>query len=801
MMRRIAGSAGLAGLAALGWFAALGTFGAVAARATQVKIFETRGAVSFLGGKLSGVNVDALGRMRLAPRAEHLATLEEPFLFSAAVLRDPAGHGATSAEDSWVVGTGNSGKVLAIDRHGAVRELFAAPEPEVFALWADPDGTVYAGTSPHGKVYRIPPGGKAAPFFDPGETYIWALARDAAGKLLVATGGRGKLYRVDDKGHGEVAFTADDLHIRSLAPQPGGDILLGTAGKGLILRLDAKGHARTLYQGEAPEVAAFATAPDGVTYAALVASEASLVDLSPAAAAAAAGGGGGGGTAPGAGGGLPAAGTGGARPGAKPGKQPAAADAGETPSLGSRHPGATGPRSELLRIAADGSVESLWTFNIDTLFSLLWQNDKLWLATGVEGKLWSYAGGQLTLEEDLDDRQIVTLLPGAAGPVFATTNGSSLYRVVAATEQHGVYTSAALDAGQAARFGTFRWLGEVPDGASVRLSFRSGMSAVPDDTWSPWLTPEARSAPAGSAPATNWPEGKSTARVAGPALTEELPLTDLPRARYVQWRAEITAGGRHGRSPVVYAAELSYRQVNLRPRISMLAALDPGQILVPVSFNPTNQVYEPPHPNRDGIFVPIGTPAGDEGGGGRTKVLWKMGYQTLRWSAADPNDDPLLFDLYFRPAEAADDAPWLKVAGDVDDDHFSFDATALPDGYYRFRLVASDRLANDPDAALSAERISEPVAIDHSPPALVAVEREGKRWRITLRDALSPIRDVEYSVDAGPWKPARAADGLLDAETETVLIDADDAANAKLLLLRATDAAYNVVTFNLSRSR
>src|SRR3954468_10757569 len=141
------------------------------ARGTQVKIFQARNQAAFLAGTLDGVSVDALGRMQLAPKVDRVASVAEPFLLSAAVH-----------PDGWVVGTGNAGKVLKVDRKGAVSELFAAPEPEVFAVWADPDGTVYAGTSPKGKVYRTPAGkkgGKPDVFFDPGETYIWALARAA----------------------------------------------------------------------------------------------------------------------------------------------------------------------------------------------------------------------------------------------------------------------------------------------------------------------------------------------------------------------------------------------------------------------------------------------------------------------------------------------------------------------------------------------------------------------------------------------------------------------------------------------
>jgi hypothetical protein len=756
------------------------------AGATQVRIFQTQTAIGFLGGKLTGISVDALGRMRLAPRTLRVAQIGEPFVFSAA--RIPGG--ATGAGDSWVVGTGNSGKVLAVAADGRVRELFTAPEPEVFALWADADGTVFAGTSPHGKVYRIARG-KGAVFFDPGETYIWALARDARGRLLVATGTRGKLYRVDAAGHGEVALTVEDTHLRSLQPLPDGDVLVGTAGKGLILRLGRDGRARTIYQGDGPEVVALTAGPDGSSYAGVVSSEASLVDLGrDSGAAAGAGAAAAGPLAPAAaGGGGP-----GAKPGRAPGKPPSATleEAGGEPAIGSRRPGATGPRSEVVRIAADGTAEILWSFPTDTVFSLLWQGDRLWVATGVEGKLFTYAGGHMQLTEELDDRQVVALLPGDPGPAFTTTNGAALYRITAETERHGTYTSAALDAGQVARFGSFRWRGEPSreaggEGdsaatAAIRFSFRSGMSAVPDDNWSPWISPKAKDGSAGP------PEGR------------ELSLAELPRGRFVQWRAELESSGSRQTSPVISGVELSYRQENLRPRITAFAALDPGQILVPATFNPANQVYEPAHPNKEGIFVPVGTAPLEEGAG-RTKPLWKKGFRTLRWSALDPNEDPLVYDLYFRPAAAPEDATWMKMAGDLEEDHYSFDATVLPDGVYRFRVVASDRNANDPATALSNDRVSEPVVVDHTPPVLVSVERDGKRLRVTVHDAASPIREAVYSVDAGSWKPARPEDGLLDEQTETVLVDADPA-GAGLLLLRVTDAAYNVVTFDLkARSR
>ncbi|MES1240057.1 MAG: WD40 repeat domain-containing protein [Acidobacteriota bacterium] len=698
--------------------------------ATQVHIFQTQNQAGFLAGTLEGVSVDSLGRMTLAPRAERVASIGEPFLLSAA-------GGGIGGGDGWVVGTGNAGKVLRIDSKGKVSELFAAPEPEVFAVWADPDGTVFAGTSPRGKVYRIA-NGKSDVFFDPGETYIWALARAKDGGLLVATGTQGKLFKVGADGRGQVLYDSDDTHLRSMEVLPDGDVLLGTAGEGLILRLGKDGNARTLYDADEPEVVALAVGPDGTCYAGVVASESSLVDLS-----------------------QPAAGDAQA--------QPDAGAAGADTAAGSRPAGATGPRSELLSISPTGVVESLWSFAGDTVYDVLWSRGRLWAATGLEGKLYSWSDRQLLLEKDVDERQIVALLPGEAGPAFATTNAAALYRVTARTEKTGTYTSAALDAGQAARFGTFRWRGETPGGSAVRFSFRSGMSAEPDRTWSPW-----------------------TAAKKG----EEIALEDLPRGRYVQWRAVMDSDSA---PPVLYTAELSYRQENLSPRIDGFGALEPGQILVPQNFNPSNQVYEPAHPTREGIFTTVGQPADEDDG--RTKPLWKKGFRTLRWTASDPNQDGLEYELSFRPA--ASDGDWLRVADELEDNYYAFDATSLPDGIYRFRLRASDRPSNDPGSAQVAERVSDPVVVDNTTPVLVKMDRpsgKGGQVRATVRDAASPLREAMFSVDAQEWKPVPSADGLIDGQTETLVIETGNARPA-LLLLRVTDASYNVVTFNLSEAR
>jgi hypothetical protein len=709
--------------------------------AAEVRVFLTQSQEAFRKGELDSISVDPLGILRLAHRAERLATIEEPFLLSAA-----------AHPDGWVVGTGNAGKVFLVSRDGKTTELFTTAEPEVFAVWADDAGVVYAGSSPDGKVYRHA-GSETTVFHDPDQTYIWDLEGDRKGNLLVATGTEGKLFRVASDGKATVLYDGDDAHLRSVAVLDDGSYLVGTAGLGLVLRVTPDGETRTLYDAAAPEVVAFASDGSGGAYLAVLASEASLVTL------------------------------GGDRGPAK--KENGASEDGDADededddeeseedpdevdltrgdaiASGSRPSGFSGARSEVLRYTPASGVQSVWKFDDETVYALLWQDERLWVATGLEGKLYSHQNERMMLEKDVDQSQIVALLPGEAGPAFATTNGAAFYRFVKGMERRGTLTSEVFDADLASTFGTLHWRGEDPQGTKVRFSVRGGMSALPDATWTAWSKPR---------------EGR------------EISLRDLPRSRYFQWRAELESS--NDRSPEVHAIEISYLQSNQVPQLDELTVLDPGQILVPANFNPQNQVFEPATPNREGIFTTLKDSSESRG----FKTLWKRGYRTLRWTARDPNDDEITFEVEVR---REDDVPgWLVMEEELEDERYSFDASVLPDGLYRFRVTVSDERGNVGAEALTATRTSEVVVIDHSPPVLGTVKRDGARVRVAIEDTWNIVREAVTSVDAGPWESAKADDELLDSRREMLLLEPKK--GAKLLLLRLTDAAYNVITYDLS---
>ena len=702
---------------------------ACACFATEVQVFRSASQSAFLSGTLESISVDPLGALRLAHRAERLTAIEEPFLFSAA-----------RTADGWLAGTGNAGRIVKIARDGTTSTLFETEEPEVFAVWVDDDGTVFAGSSPDGKVYRYRDGERTV-LFDPAQKYIWKIVRVPGGDLLVATGTEGKIFKVQDDGTSELLYDSEDTHIRSLLPMPDGSLLVGTAGQGLVLQINAQGRARTLYDAAAPEVLDLVLSPEGGAYFAALGSESSLVDLTRRSSNSSGNGNG---------------------EDKKEASEVQGSESSQPASSGSRISGFRGPRSEILYWNPNGAVSKIWLFEEETVFEMLLWDDRLWVATGLEGKLFSYRNEQMVLEKDVEEAQIVTLLEGETGPVFLTTNAAALYRFVAGNERSGTLTSAVLDAKRSSHFGSLHWDGNAPTGTSVEFSFRAGMSKQPDDTWSDW-----------------------TSQRGG----NEIALGDLDASRYLQWRLHLRSD--NGDSPEVRTIEVSYRQLNEKPEIESLTAMDPGQILVPTNFNPSNQIYEPAHPNREGIFTTIGAPARRENRS--TKTLWKGGYRTLQWKAEDPNGDELRYALAFRREDDSDG--WLEMADQLEDEHYSFDSTVLPDGRYRFRLQASDHKGNADGEDLLATRISDQVVVDHSPPELGRVESGGS-LKASATDLFSPLREAVYSVDAKEWRPAVAADGLIDGRSETFILEIND--NARLLLLRLTDAHFNVITHDLT---
>ncbi len=712
-------------------------------------VWESNTYSDFLKGRFLGVSLTRDGRLTLAPRLETAAETGEAGVWSLAAAPDGAVY----------FSTGHRGRVYRWKAGEKPALLWSAPQPEVFALALDTKGTLYAGSSPDGKVWRLE-GGKAAEFFDPGEKYIWALAAASDGSLFVGTGQSGRVWRVTAAGQGEIWYETGQTHVTSLAFDSNGRLLAGTEPNGILYRIEGKGRAFVLYDSSLPEIRSIVPAPDGSVYVAAMGGAFARRQAQAAGAA----------TTQQAAGMVTTTITVSADSDAatqrgidlqpKPEPPKPAAPAPETPPP-APSVDLSAEKSALYRIHADNLVETLWSSKEENVYDLIIRGAELFFSTDSSGRIYR-------LSPDLKAALLVetregetTRLAGAAGSLLAaTSNQGKLYRLNGADAQTGIYESPVHDAGNAARWGRLEWRAETGAG---KLSFRtrSGNSARPDTTWSEWSEPI-------SDPARN--------------------AISSPNARFIQWRVEITPG--KGPAPVIDSVAISYQPQNGRPVVR--------SIQVSPQWAAAQAKPAAPAQQSSVAYSITVTDTGDAGqspsGGTPTQTVARTGMQQLyiSWQADDPDGDTLLYSLYFR---GEDEREWKLVKADIKENTFQQDGEVFADGRYFFRVVATDRLANSPQAARESELVSPPVLIDQTPPRVRILEprRQGAEWLLEIRaeDSASPIRRAECSVNAGPWTVLEAADGITDGREETFSLRLPAEGGERSVVVRALDAAGN----------
>jgi hypothetical protein len=719
----------------------------VSLTAAGARFWQVSTQADFLKGDVQNLAVDQYGRLTLGPALTPVGESTTPFLW----MLVPAPDGGVYA------GSGNDGQVFHFAPDGTRTVFFDAAELEVHALAAAPGGGLFVGTSPAGKIYRVDAKGQSTVYFDPDDKYIWSLAVDASGVLYAATGEKGLIYKITAEGKGEVFYRTKATHAITLLLDKNGDLLAGTESPGKVFRIKKDASGFVLLDPGIDEISALRLDPAGTVYAAALTGKGSsssrpsssdrdtsdttstpvpsvsteitsvtIVDVTPV-----------GGTS--------------------------------TPSREERR-GST--RGAVYRILPDGASDVLWESSDDVPYDLLPEaGGSLLVATGAKGKVYRLTGDpiRVALVASADAQQVTSLLTDPKGYVWvASANPGKLFRLSGTQATHGTFTSEVRDAETVATWGALSWRASNPSSTTVKLYTRSGNTAVPDDTWSPWSGPYSR------------PDGDS--------------ITS-PKARYLQWKVDLTGTGTV--SPVVTSVTAAYLQRNLRPQVTSITIHPPGVVFQrPFStgeaeiagFDPSPTDRKPSASSSSLTASVSGTPPLGRRG-------YQKGLQTIIWKADDDNDDDLAYDvLYRREGETA----WKPLKRGVTDPIFVWDTTSVPNGTYVVKIVASDAPANPPGAALSGERESRAFDIDNTPPTITVtgVRRDGSRTVVafTVKDEFSAVQRVEYSIDAERWRPIYPLDGIADSPSENfeLVIDAETA--DKAIVLRAIDTMNNVAT-------
>lgn len=397
--------------------------------------------------------------------------------------------------------------------------------------------------------------------------------------------------------------------------------------------------------------------------------------------------------------------------------------------------------SELVRITKEGGLLHVHRFEKQVVMALGVDGGGVLAGTGYEGEVWRFVTTGGTRLATLDAVQVTAFAPGGAlvtqGPAGVwTTDGAG---------RHGPrFRSAAKTFERPVRFGRYRIF---PEDSGAKIRFRTGAGAKPDDLWLPW---------------TEF-SGPDSGRVA------------LDFGRALQWELELVDGSEVDR------VEVAWTEINLAPVVKGVDVEPPG--LVYLSSPPVSgPVIRQEHPTFDGIFTTVGENGPMSGNAKKGKKYWQVGYRTVNWKVRDANGDPLIFNLEVERS----DGFRLPVRKKLKGNQLAVDTSALPDGRYRFRLEASDEVAN-PGVPMVGEGVSPWFVVDNTAPE-VEVTPEGRTWAIEVRDASSLAR-VQMSRDGSSWKEILPIDGLLDGPVERFEIDAEDGAH--LVVIRAIDRHHN----------
>jgi hypothetical protein len=715
------------------------------AHAALPTFWQVSTEAEFLQGEVENLSIDTYGRLTLGPTTEPVYESNAPFLWTL----------VSAPDGSVLVGSGNEGQIFRIDANGTSTVFFDAEELEVHAVALAPGGGIYAATSPDGKIYKIDASGNGTVFFDPPDTYIWSLAVDGEGNVFAGTGDRGIIYKIGPDGRGAPFYQTRATHAMSLAFDGEGRLLAGTESPGRVFQIDASGRPFVLLDSPYNEIKALRVAPDGSVYAAAVSGRTPSPQPAPA----------------------PAPEPAPAQPVASVSTEVTAitiapdvtVSAGATPQpapRASQGPGA----GAVYRILPDGAWDLVWQLGDDMPHDLAFEQDgSVLVATGNDGKIFRLAGDpmQPTLVARATVQQVTQLVADRSGRVlFATSNPGKVFRLSPARADRGTYTSDVRDAMTVAMWGAIRWQAAAPSGTRVEIATRSGNTRTPDETWSEWSTPYAD------------PDGSAIAS---------------PRARYLQWRAVLTAAP--SAAPVLTSVTAAYLPRNSRPRVTAITVHPPGTVFqrpFPTG-DPEIAGFEGDTPERRASAPGPGNNAGGPSLGRRT---YQKGLLTFVWRAEDDNRDDLSFDVRYRQEG---ETSWKSLTQGLTDPILVWDTTSVPNGRYVVQIVASDSPSNAPDMALAGSLESTTFEIDNTPPVIevISARREGGRSEITfdVRDDHSVVLKVEYSLDGDRWQAIYPIDGIADSRTERFELTLEgEEAERGVIIVRATDALNNVTS-------
>jgi ligand-binding sensor domain-containing protein len=688
----------------------------------------------FAEGQAKGVAISNDGFLKVGPSFEQKGTLPVSTIWDATL----------DSKGQLYVAAGNDGQVFRVDSSGKATEVFKAKEMQIQSITFDSQGNLFAASMPDGKVYKIDSKGKSSVYFEPKEKYIWAIRFDRKGNLFVATGDKGKLYKVTGNGKGSVFYDSDETHLRTLLISKNQKLWVGTEGTGLVYRFDQTNDATAspfvVYDSSFREIKALVEDERGTVFlAAMGDSKSSSMSL----------------------------------PSLKLTLSESSSDSGAGPSVSSPELSKKDDSSsssfaekdgagEIIRISPDGSYEKWWSQQEDVYTIAIVDSGYLWAGTGKNGRVIELRGPkEFSVLGQLEGETVSSLIAVENGCYALSSNPGALWMLNKQKGRKGTYESKIFDTRSSSRWGAleFRYSTEAK---RLQIVTRSGNTSKPDKVWSNWK-----------------------------ALEESKIVS--PIARFIQYK--ILFEDADSNDFEIDRISLFYQLQNAPPRIHRL------------SLYPANvELVKMPRPEMPMMPAAAGGGASPKTkGGGDTEEapmmmrgpnmqqVKRLGMRSASWQVADPNEDSVSFDVFYRSAGVSE---WKLLKKDLDDPFISWDASQWPDGEYYLKVIASDIESNLESQAKKDESTSDVFLVDNTSPQIVSTPPDKKSSdsvTLTISDEISIIDEAEYSIDGKGWRPLLPNSGLYDSRSNDFTISVKDLkAGSHYITIRASDSANNV---------
>jgi len=707
----------------------------------------------FEKGTPDGIAIESDGHLRQSPGLTELVTTPSTFVWSLA-----SGKGGNV-----FAGTGSPAAVLRLNDQpgGKPSTLFETKDLSVQALRAGPDGSLYAATLPSGKVYKLDENANAK-LDESSATVVFDPARldeGAPGQIKPAT----------------TPANSNSHYIWDLTFDSEGRLYIATGNPGAVYRVDPtkpsatpelffksdEAHIRVLAWDSKGNLIAgsdgsglvYRISPQGKGY---VLFEAPLREITA--------------LAIGAKGTIYAACVGDKSHNPLPplpvqGMASITISVVQPGSLQAANSSTSVPEGTQIFALEEGQApHRLWSGRDEIVYALADRPDGLLALSGNRGRIFriqddgSFADvGHLQAQQGLS----LAIAQSSDSVLIGTGNTGKVFRLGAANTHE--YASDVLDAGAFARFGRI----EIEPGSQgYELETRSGNVEQPVRGWSDW-------------------QPAQDGAVASPA------------GRFLQWKAVLHAGG------VLGSVGVNYLPVNSAPVIDDMVVVPGARINLQNMINSQAQTVNITFPvsgQNSTINYDAAANAPLQATKDRTAV-------TIRWAAHDDDGDDLMYSLYLR---GDGENVWRLLKDKITDKASSIDASLIPDGGYRIKVIASDAPSHTPGEGLSGEKVSDRFVIDTTPPAVTNFKAAGQPAECTgsichkpfvisfdAEDAASPVAHAEYSLDAGPWQYVDPPGKLSDAKHEhyefRISLDAEAGRIGEhLITIRAYDRYENV---------